>query len=632
MISTGYRTIKSSFGPYELSGELGRGGMGVVYRAYESELERPIALKLLAPELAQDPALAARLRREAVSAARLRHPNIALLYAFGHVDGAPFLAMEYVPGCSLRQLLEAGPLSQPRALGLLAQIAQALSYAHSMGVVHGDVKPSNILVAPGDHAVLIDFGLAIAIDADATSDTAAFGTPHYMAPEQARGEGADPGSDQYALAAVAYELFTGAPPFHGRSGAAIVHAQIYAPPPPATERAPALPAAIDAVLRRGLAKHTAERYPSPEALVSALGLALATAPPRRSTRSVALFAMAVVGLALLVLALAVWLSAAGGQVAPLPQAVVWAYAPPLIGGPSPVVSGDTVVVGTLDGKLIGLQASDGAVRWRVGGATVRFGAPAAGKTIIVVGADDEAVYGLSPSSGGTIWRTPVVGTVAAPPAVGEARLAVTTTKGYLYLLQGENGHVIWGRPLAEGAVGAALHDDWVFVAAGSQLYALDARSGVVAWEFAAAGALSTSPVVAGELVLVGTDRGLLHGVSIADGRERLRVQARGAIAAAPLVVGNELYLADRSGHLVSLSFPTGRERWRLDLGAAIEGTPLLADGRLLFGSAAGDFFAVDAARGHLLARLPLGGSIVGSPARVGELVVVRASQVVALGQ
>src|SRR4029079_17455985 len=128
--------LPSLIGRYELGAELGRGGMGVVYRAYEPALDRAIALKLLSPHIVHQPGVAERLRREAISIARLRHPNIALLYEFGHADGTPFLAMEYVAGLSLRQVLEAGTLPYDRALHILSQIGDALDYAHAMGIVH----------------------------------------------------------------------------------------------------------------------------------------------------------------------------------------------------------------------------------------------------------------------------------------------------------------------------------------------------------------------------------------------------------------------------------------------------------------------------------------------------------------
>src|SRR3954447_16622757 len=273
-----YQQAWSQISRYELITEIGRGGMGVVYRAYEAALDRTIALKVLAPELANQPGFVARLRREAISAARLRHPNIALLYEFGQADDTAFLAMEYLPGRSLRQLLEAGPLPAERVLGILDQIGQALDYAHSMGIVHRDVKPSNILVSPADQAMLIDFGLAEVSECTLlTADSAVLGTPHYMAPEQAAGRGVGERGDQYALAAVAYEMLTGVPPFHGRAATAVVHAHIYDLPPPPTERSPALPVAVNAVLMRALAKQPHDRYPTLADFIAALQVALA--PP-----------------------------------------------------------------------------------------------------------------------------------------------------------------------------------------------------------------------------------------------------------------------------------------------------------------------------------------------------------------
>jgi outer membrane protein assembly factor BamB/predicted Ser/Thr protein kinase len=642
MKGTALHPTWSQFGRYEVIGEIGRGGMGVVYRAYEPALDRPIALKLLPEDMAGDPGVLARLRREAVSAARLRHPNIALLYEFGQVDGAAFLAMEYVHGPSLRKILEAGPLAPPRAIALLDQIAQALEYAHGIGIVHRDVKPSNILVGAGDHAVLIDFGLAdIADDPNLTGDGALLGTPQYMAPEQARGTTVDARSDQYALAVVAYEMLTGAPPFQGRGAPAIVHAQIYEPPPPPSERYPALPPAVDKVLLRALAKAPHERYPSPSAFVA--GLRAALEPPAQRERRVRPWVVAAA--ATLLLAIAVLLvfffatpaglpgpgrvTARGGV--PLPQRVVWSYSPNLVGGPAPVVLNGNLVVGTLDGALVGLRTDTGDVRWHRGGGDLVLGAPTAGRGLIFVGSGDGAVLGLSPGSGGTVWQSEVVGAVATAPVQVDDRLIVTTEAGYVYVLQADSGQVIWSRPLAPGARFAAAREGWIVVTADTSLFALDASNGVVVWEFRAESALTTPPTIAGDMVLVGTEHGMLHGLQIADGRPALAAQARGALRAAPVLGLDTLYVADQSGRLTALGVESGREIWHFDAGAAIDTTPLLADDRLLFGAANGAFFALDARSGRELARLPLGGSVAAAPALADGLIYVRADKIYALG-
>jgi outer membrane protein assembly factor BamB/predicted Ser/Thr protein kinase len=646
-----YQQAWSQISRYELIAEIGRGGMGVVYRAYESALDRTIALKVLAPDLADQPGFVARLRREAISAARLRHPNIALLYEFGQADDTAFLAMEYVPGRSLRQLLEAGPMPPARALGILDQIGQALDYAHRMGIVHRDVKPSNILIGPGDQAMLIDFGLAeISESSQLTAEGAVLGTPHYMAPEQAAGRGADARGDQYALAAVAYEMLTGEPPFYGRSATAVVHAHIYELPPPPTERRPSLPAAVNGVLLRALAKPPQERYSSLAEFVAALRTALTTPLPtpaqRLRTQRRLLLAVAG-GLALLAIVVVALLPpSTGGAGAlhlsaqtiertgvPLPQQVVWSYtpAPNLVGGPALAASNDTLVVGTLDGQVHALQAGTGELHWRKGDASTLFGAPSVSAGKIFVGGSDEFIYALSLTTGGTIWRRKVTGTVLQSPTLDGDRLIVTTDKGSIYMLQAGSGQVIWDRPLAQSTQPTTVSDGRIFVTSGSTLFALDANDGAVDWSFEAASAITTRPVIADDMVVVGTERGLLYALRIADGQLHLRYQAGGGLSAMPAAGSNAIYVADESGSVTAISPASASVLWHFETGAAITTPPLLADGKLLFGAANGLFYALDARGGQQLARIQLGGSIVSPPVLGDGLIFVRADKIYALG-
>jgi serine/threonine-protein kinase len=632
---------------YQISAELGRGGMGIVYLAYEPAIERAVALKILSPDLAHQPGILARLRREAISTARLRHPHIALLYEFGEADGTPFLAMEYVPGASLRQLLAAGPLAPERALRLLSQIGEALDYAHAMRIVHRDVKPSNILVAPGDHAVLIDFGLAeMAESSLLTADGMVLGTPHYMAPEQAEGRDANARSDQYGLAAVAYEMLTGVPPFHGRSSTAVVYAHIHDLPPPPNERRPALPAAVNPVLLRALAKAPDQRYPSLAEFVADLQSALAAPPPRR--RAAGRWPEAAGGLALLVLLVLLALllrgtstssqpagaSAVARSGVPLPQRIIWRQGFRLNGESAPVSLDDTLVVDTLDGSLVALSANTGAIRWqskRIGTRETMFGAPGAGSGLVFAGTLDGEVLGLSLASGGLIWRSTVQGPVQAAPLLDHDRLIVTTAKGYLYVLRASSGQVIWGRPLQQGLRDPTVGDGQLVVSAGTLLSALDMSSGTVNWEFQAASTITTRPTIFGDLVLVGTERGVLHALRAADGSERWRTQLNGALSAAPAVSGGAIFAVDRSGGLTALSPDARRVFWHFDAGAAINATPLLADGKLFFGASNGVFYALDASDGRALARIQLGGSIETSPTLGAGMIYVRADQVYALG-
>jgi serine/threonine protein kinase len=265
---------------------IGRGGMGEIYAAEDTELGRQVAIKLLDERFSDREDLRRRFRREALTAARLSgDPHIVTIYDVGEYLGRPFIVMKYLSGGSLAERARNGPLSPREALSWLEQAAEALDSAHAEGVVHRDVKPANLLLDDSGRLEVADFGIARAID-DTEGMTAAgtlMGTAGYLAPEQARGEPASPASDRYALAIVAFELLTGGRPFERRSETAEAAAHITDPVPLASERGVGLPDSVDAVFERALAKDPAARFPSAAGFVQALGAALAgpTAMPTR---------------------------------------------------------------------------------------------------------------------------------------------------------------------------------------------------------------------------------------------------------------------------------------------------------------------------------------------------------------
>jgi serine/threonine protein kinase len=269
---------------YRIVEQAGSGGMGVVYRAEETGLGgRPVALKLLPPALAGDPDFRARFLREMRVAAAIDHPNIVPIYRAGEDRGLLYLAMRYVHASDLRRVLESeGRLEPGRALAILDQVARALDAAHARGLVHRDVKPGNILLAPpvldGDpeHVYLVDFGLARSANDDRSigGDGSFLGTPRYAAPEQAAGRPVDGRTDGYALGCVLHECLTGRPPFPDGPGEAVLLAHLEAPPPRVTIHRPDLPPAIDQVIARALAKSPEDRFPSCRALVAAAREAL----------------------------------------------------------------------------------------------------------------------------------------------------------------------------------------------------------------------------------------------------------------------------------------------------------------------------------------------------------------------
>lgn len=632
-------------GRYEVLGELGRGAMGVVYHAHEATLDRSVALKIVPPDLAIRPGFVERLHREAINTARLRHPHIAVLYEFGQNDGDVFLTMEYVDGPSLRQLLAAGPLRPTHALSLLDQVAGALDYAHSLGIVHRDVKPSNILIGPHDRAVLIDFGLAqMAEDPSLTSDSALLGTPHYMAPEQARGAGADARSDQYALAAVAYEMLTGAPLFGGRSAAAVLHGHIYELPPVPTEHCPALPDAVNAVFGRALAKAPHARYPSAAAFIDDLRAACAAPPavPRRRT-TVRWLSSTITALAI-VAALAAgvaWQRVRATEQAPqhapqriglaVPTTMAWFYDAGFAGGSTPAVAANTLVLGTLDGALVALDANDGSVRWKKDAGASLYGTPDAGAGRIFVGTAAGDVVCLSPTDGALVWQQHVGGAVQQAPLRNNERVIVTTAAGDVYALHTGTGQILWSHSIAAPVGPPAVGAGSVFVSTGHSLVALDWTTGAPRWEWNVESTITTPSMVAHDLVFVGTERGVLHGLHTATGQEQLRYQARGPLSAAPAVDADALYLADQSGTVTAMKVATGDLIWNYQTSTAITAAPLLADGKVFFGTSGGTMYSVDARSGSELGVLPLNGSVTAGPARYGRLIYLRAKYIYALG-
>lgn len=254
----------SMFGPYHLKRLLGRGGMGEVYEAEHTVKEWTVAVKLLSESFSRDPVFRERMKREARTAGRLQEPHVVPVHDYGEIDGQIFLEMRLVEGTDLDSVLKRfGPLTPPRAVAVITQIASALDAAHAAGVMHRDVKPQNILVTADDFAYLVDFGIASAnTDEKLTQLGTAVGTWKYMAPERFSDAEVTYRADIYALACVLFECLTGAPPYRADSAGMLVSAHMMDPIPAPSQRRPDIPKAFDAVIARGMAKRPEDRYAS----------------------------------------------------------------------------------------------------------------------------------------------------------------------------------------------------------------------------------------------------------------------------------------------------------------------------------------------------------------------------------
>jgi DNA-binding beta-propeller fold protein YncE/predicted Ser/Thr protein kinase len=403
--------IGTELAGYRLERLLGRGGMSVVYLAEDSRLGRKVALKLLAPELAEDDRFRERFLRESRLAALLDHPNVIPVYEAGEAAGLLYIAMRYVEGTDLRRLLDAeGPLAEARALSILDPAADALDAAHDHGLVHRDVKPGNVLLDSREHVYLADFGLTKqATSESGITETGQFvGTVDYVAPEQIQRERVGPQTDVYALGCVLYECLVGEPPYRSDSMPGTLFAHISADPPRPSDARPELPAAIDGVVARALAKGPADRYATCSEVVAAAraalglsgktGTAEAPATARRRRRLVAAAALLLAVIAAAVVA--VLLTLGGEETAE----------PPVQLGPTSLFRVDPAtneVVAAVEAGIPllsfpALTAGDGVV-WladQVGHTVSRFDAATATltRTVAVTGSPRDIAIGA-----GAVW-------------------------------------------------------------------------------------------------------------------------------------------------------------------------------------------------------------------------------------
>lgn len=274
-------------GRYRLGDVIGRGGMATIYRAEDTRLERTVAIKLLRPQISADPDLADRFRREALAATVLRHRNIVGCLDTGADPAGPFMVMELIEGDDLAaRLRREGPLLPGDVARIGLDVARGLGAAHTRGIVHRDVKPSNILLARDGRAMITDFGIArLAADAEAAMPGTTLGSVQYFSPEQAQGATTTPASDVYGLGLVLYEALTGLRPWHGETSAKLALARVGAVAPSARDVRANVPVALDAIVRRALAPASQDRYASGNAMAMALEPLVASPDPAGSSRS-----------------------------------------------------------------------------------------------------------------------------------------------------------------------------------------------------------------------------------------------------------------------------------------------------------------------------------------------------------
>jgi predicted Ser/Thr protein kinase len=461
------------FAGHRVTGVAGRGGMGVVYRAVQLDLDRAVALKLIAADLAEDPSFRERFVRESRLAASIDHPNVIPIYYTGEEQGELYIAMRYVDGSDLRTLVRAlGRLEPERAVHIVAQVGNALDAAHERGIVHRDVKPANVLLGANDHAYLTDFGLTKRISSHSGSTRAGgwVGTLGFVAPEQIRGERADARADIYALGCVLFHTLAGGPPYQRDSDEATLWAHLHDDPPSLRASAPDAPPELQAVIDRAMAKDPDDRYQSAgdlgRAALAAIGrhtaprgdrvvargaaapvdaetaaspdqspTVLADPGPRRGGRRPA-WAWALAAIPILVfaaIAAAVLARGGGGAAAPTTSATTATTAPP---GDQP-----SAVAGRL------------AKTVRVGGRP--NGVVVAGGLVWVLRSRSERLVTLRPSGARAPYH-PRVGPLPAAAAALSGRLWVGVQRDSTVVSIGLGSHKPVGSPIPIPSLGGKL--------------------------------------------------------------------------------------------------------------------------------------------------------------------------------
>ncbi|MGD9346225.1 MAG: protein kinase, partial [Candidatus Aminicenantes bacterium] len=264
-------TVNTIAGRYKILSELGRGGMGVVYKALDTRLKRTVALKFLPAELTEDKAAKDRFVQEAQAAAALEHPNICTVYEVDEAEGQAFIAMSYIEGKSLKEMLKDGPLDIDEAKDIAIQVAGGLNEAHEKGIVHRDIKPANIMLTEKGQVKITDFGLAkLSSGVDLTKTSMIIGTVAYMSPEQAKGEDIDRRTDIWSLGAMFYEMLSGERPFKKSHDQALIFSILNEEPKPLSSLKPDIPKYLEDIVSKTLNKDSEKRYPDIQTLIEDL--------------------------------------------------------------------------------------------------------------------------------------------------------------------------------------------------------------------------------------------------------------------------------------------------------------------------------------------------------------------------
>ncbi len=626
--------------------------MGIIFLGEDELLGRKAAVKLLGPDRLNDPKAEARFRREAIAAARLKHPNIAALYEMGEHDNKPFLAIEWVEGDSLEEILQKGPLPVERAMKIIEQVLLTLDYAHGQGVVHRDVKPANLMISGQDHVTLVDFGLAFLLsEPGLTSTGVLFGTPLYLAPEMAGDDDVDGRADLYSASLVLFEMLAGSPPFPPAPPAELISQHLHASRPVLSESKPDLPAGLDPVLQKAMARDRNDRYPDGASFLLALRQAVGAAPP--PPRPV------------------LWPVVA--SVLSLAAIGLWLFAPrPLTPPRSPIHNPTPIATPATEGPDDWTQVGGGPDRSYQLSATVhqpepRWNVPAQGSQTVLVAEGKLVVAGpsslavLDALTGKQLWRldqggVPLVYTWDDPSLIllnnGKLWRALTLTEGkeiwklelpaagpggvladdgYVYAAAGstlvsfypKDGSVAFTVELGETVqLPPVARNAGAFLALKSQVVAVDSFSEKVVWRWKTPHTPTCLTITPDDTVVVGCSEGEMANLPLLSGDPSFEGGFESAIAGVA-AVQNYAAVLSQEGEVGLLAMPSsGDPYWKIVLDEEAAGPPLTDGAQVLVTTRKGEILSLQG--GLVEWRLKLAGTCQSVPVPAGDWLYVLA--------
>lgn len=598
-------------GKYDVVRPLGMGGFGEVFLVRHPELAVLRAVKMLrygtgGPQL-----------EEAVLQAQLEHERIVRCMDVGTQEGRPYLVMEYLPGGSLADLLEKGPLEIDRALTIARDLALALAHAHSQSVIHRDLKPANVLLTDEGRAKIADFGLARLLDQQSQHQSGIAGTVNYLAPEQLSGE-ATPKSDLWSLGCLLQEMINGRPPFAGKGDYHTMKAIAEQDPEPVSA-----PAEVSALVRTLLSKEPSGRPASAELVAEELGRLVNSAKPApaRQTGPVTMESddWPMVG------------GDPGRSFSKMPDLArslveLWRYQAP---GPvlsPPAICRGRIFLGTTEDKVVCLDMISGRAGWAFDCGANAFPSPVAMGTACLAVSHDGTVHALGAANGRVIWQARPGGEMLAPPSLTGFGVVAADLEGWLYVLDPAAGDTKAAWNLGSPVEAAPLVAGSMIVAAAisGRVVAVDPLADGMIWSQELGDTVEAAPAARQGALFVQCVGGGLHCLDLDTGAERWRAQVGAPAVAAPVIDENGLLTADMEGLVTSLDPSSGQLRWQRRLAAPLSAAPCAAGALAVLAERGGGLTLLERTEGEEVFRVDLGTPLAASPVVWRDVVIAAA--------